>query len=271
MNCLKIFSLSIYNENINFFKELGYIPVGLGSQVFDCGWMKDNSLNNISKKNRYYGEYSFHYWLWKNYLPHFKSNEWIGFSTYRRFWTLKDCENENFTTFKKNIIINLPKSWDNSEIILPKKLEIGKIKKSKIIKNFGFRNTFAHIDFLFKKKHNLYEHFIIFHGKYHLEKAIKLLPKSEKNDFEEYISNYSFNPHNLFICRNVKILEEFYKNVFSWLFKCEGAFDMKKLHGYEIRMLGFLAEHFVSFWFQKYFSVFENDITFFDTHKKKVL
>ena len=42
---------------------------------------------------------------------------------------------------------------------------------------------------------------------------------------------------------------------------------MKKLQGYQIRMLAFLAEYYMSYWFNKKFSIFENSITFFDTHK----
>jgi hypothetical protein len=30
-------------------------------------------------KNKYYGEYTFHYWMWKNYLDRIPDNNWIGF------------------------------------------------------------------------------------------------------------------------------------------------------------------------------------------------
>ncbi len=51
-----------------------------------------------------------------------------------------------------------------------------------------------------------------------------------------------------------------YENIFPWLYRCEDAFDMSRLSGYEIRMLGFLAEHYLSYWFQKKFSVFGIDL-----------
>lgn len=266
MSNLKIFCLSIYNKNYDFFKEFNYTPVGLGNNIFNNNWLLDNTGNNISLKNKYYGEYSFHYWLWKNYMNELSENKWIGFCTYRRFWSLKDCEFKSIHTLNKNILTKALKSWDSSDVILAKKLIIGKIKSSKIIKNFGIKNIISNLEILFKKKHNLLEHFKIFHGSYHINEAIKLLPKKDRLGFEEYLHDFSFNPHNLFICRGPKILEEFYKNIFSWLFKCENKFDMNKLRGYEIRMLGFLAEHFVSYWFHKNFSVYENPITFFDTN-----
>ena len=44
---------------------------------------------NISKKNPYYGEYTFHYWIWKNYLNHL-GDSWIGFCQYRKFWSYNE-------------------------------------------------------------------------------------------------------------------------------------------------------------------------------------
>ena len=262
----KIFCLTIYNKNYDFFNKLGFTPVGLGLNSYNDDWLLDNVGKNISNKNKFYGEYTFHYWLWKNYLNNFSNNKWIGFCTYRRFWTLKDCQYESVDFFKNNIITTEQEFWKNSEVILAEKLKINKIKKIKIIKNFGVINSILNSRLLFKKKHSLVDHFRIFHGNYHINEAIKLLPKKDRLGFEEYLHNFSFNPHNLFICRGPKILEEFYNNIFSWLFKCENKFNMDKLKGYEIRMLGFLAEHFVSYWFHKNFSVYENPITFFDTN-----
>ena len=74
------------NEDLNLIESLGYIPVGLGKNISSKNFLRDNDKVNISKKNPFYGEYTFHYWLWKNYLNNFKNNSWIGFCTYRRFW-----------------------------------------------------------------------------------------------------------------------------------------------------------------------------------------
>ena len=62
----------------------------------------------------------------------------------------------------------------------------------------------------------------------------------------------SFNPHNMFICKNYSILEKYYNTVFPWLERCEKEFGFE-LEGYGLkRIYGFLAERFMSFWFQKY-------------------
>ena len=68
MQNLKMFCICIHNQLLDKVKNLNYIPVGLGDGQFDSGWIKDNLGKNISKKNKFYGEYTFHYWFWKNEL-----------------------------------------------------------------------------------------------------------------------------------------------------------------------------------------------------------
>ena len=52
---MKIFCLSIYNENYRLFKELNLIPVGLGNQNFEGEWLNDKGTFNISEKNINFG------------------------------------------------------------------------------------------------------------------------------------------------------------------------------------------------------------------------
>ena len=40
--------------------------------------VRDNKGDNISAKNPFYGEYTFYYWIWKNFLND-HPNQWIGF------------------------------------------------------------------------------------------------------------------------------------------------------------------------------------------------
>ena len=68
MNNLKIHCLCIHDELLEKVKKLKYLPVALGEHNYREGWIRDNIGNNISYKNKYYGEYTFHYWIWKNYL-----------------------------------------------------------------------------------------------------------------------------------------------------------------------------------------------------------
>ena len=68
MKNLKIYCGCLNNSNLSQIKKLKYIPVGLKNKNFSRGWLRDNTLINISNKNSYYGEYTFYYWYWKNLL-----------------------------------------------------------------------------------------------------------------------------------------------------------------------------------------------------------
>ena len=91
------------------------------------------------------------------------------------------------------------------------------------------------------------------HGKGNLEKAINLLPKNDKEDFLNFVNTeVSFNPHNMFLCKNKKVLKKYYDSVFPWLERCEAEFGFN-LKGYGLqRIYGFLAERYMPFWFKKY-------------------
>ena len=52
MQNLKMFCICIHNQLLDKVKKLNYIPVGLGDDQFDSGWIKDNLGENISKKNK---------------------------------------------------------------------------------------------------------------------------------------------------------------------------------------------------------------------------
>ena len=91
------------------------------------------------------------------------------------------------------------------------------------------------------------------HGDGNLDKAIKLIDNKDKNDFNDFVnSKVSFNPHNMFLCKSSKILNNYYSSLFPWLEKCEKLFGFN-LEGYGLkRIYGFLAERYMSFWFRKY-------------------
>ena len=60
--------MALENENLETIKKLKYLPVGLKNNNFSNEWLRDNTGDNISQKNPYYGEYTWYYWYWKNLL-----------------------------------------------------------------------------------------------------------------------------------------------------------------------------------------------------------
>ena len=134
-NNLKMFCLTMEPNHINFIKELNYIPVGLGDKNFPENCISDKQNDNISHKNKYYGEYTFHYWLWKNYLDKIDQN-WIGFCQYRKFWSLDFIPNDkvNLTNLKQKVLSEVPNKFDDYDVILGKPFYVNNRKTMKFLK-----------------------------------------------------------------------------------------------------------------------------------------
>ena len=50
-----------------------------------------------------------------------------------------------------------------------------------------------------------------------------------------------------------QIMNRWFSVLFPWLFRCENVFGFKKLKGYDTqRLYAYLAERYLSFWFNKY-------------------
>ena len=104
------------------------------------------------------------------------------------------------------------------------------------------------------------------HGEGNLDKAISLLDIADRSDFNHFVNNeVSFNPHNMFICKNKNILFSYYNSLFPWLERCEKIFGFENLKGFGLqRIYGFLAERYMSYWFKKYTSFFILPVHFKD-------
>ena len=262
MKNISLFCLTLEPKHENIIKDLSLTPVGLGEKKFSEKILSDKSGLNISSKNSFYGEYTFHYWIWKNYLDKIET-EWVGFCQYRKFFIKNSFDHKTLDYQElKNSIINQNFLIDkNYDCVLGNKFSVENFKLSKIIKNH-FLEFISNPKLLInKKKRNLKFHFDLFHGKGNLDKAINLLDKEDKIDFDNFMKkNNSFNPHNMFICKTT-ILRNYYDIIFPWLEKCEKifGFNMNETYGLK-RIYGFLAERFLPYWFNKNYNVKENPI-----------
>jgi hypothetical protein len=239
-------------EHENKIKDLSYIPVGLGKKNFSKNFLNDKNGKNISEKNPNYGEYTFHYWIWKNYLDQINT-EWVGFCQYRKFF-LKKKINEidvKLNYLKESVITNIPLEFKNFDCILGEQFSVNKYKLKFFKKNL-LKIILSPSVIFFKKKRNIKFHFDVFHGDGNLDAAIALLEPEDRKDFNNFVkTNTSFNPHNMFICKK-KFLIRYYESLFPWLKRCESIFGFENLDGYGMkRIYGFLAERYLSYWFQK--------------------
>ena len=273
MNNMKMFCISLNSNHLNFIKEINYIPVGLGNDNFSNEWHRDNTGINISKKNKNYGEYTFHYWLWKNYLDsNFNDpNSWIGFCQYRKFWSTRNDKLllNSIDEIKPLVLTEIPKSYDSYDVILGDPFFINDFKIMKFLKH-GFKLILKNPSYLFNKNNrNIKFHFDLMHGYKNLDKAIELLESEDRKDFSEFVNSKTyFNPQNMFICKSKKILKNYYSTIFPWLDRCEKLFGFKNLKTFgQIRIYTFLAERFMSYWFQKNTKTKTMPIVFYDIRK----
>ena len=271
MKNLKMFCITLEPNHYDFIKKLGYIPVGLGEKNFNDKWFSDKSEINISKKNKNYGEYTYHYWIWKNYLDKLDDG-WIGFCQYRKFWSLKqhNTKDINFNSLNTQVLRDIPKEFNEYDSILGSPIFVNQWKIMKFIKN-GFKIIIKKPFIIFnKKERNLNFHFDLMHGENNLNNAINLLDEKNQKEFRKFVNTEaSFNPHNMFICKSKKKLKSYYEDLFPWLEKCEKLFGFENLKGYGlVRMYGFLAERFLSYWFQKNTRYTTMPVIFFDINNE---
>ena len=141
------------------------------------------------------------------------------------------------------------------------------LKISKLIKH-GLLSLARNPSAFFKSKRNIRFHFDMWHGNGNLDKAIDLLD-NERADFRKYTQkNISFSDGAMFVCRSKKILNNYYNSLFPWLERCEKIFGYN-LEGYgKTRMYAFLAERYLSYWFNKYTKPLLWPVIFFDITKK---
>jgi len=263
MNKLNIFCVT--NINYDYLNKLNLNLVGVGKKKFPSNYITCKKGINIQKKEKNYSELTFHYWFWKNQLKNYKSNDWIGFCQKRRFWVKKNIKINSIKELKKNILIYPPKKWKKYNSIICKPIDVTNPKKMKIIKR-GWKNLISDPEIFFnKKKQTIKLHFDMHHGYGVLDKAIKLVNKKDRDKFNKFVSNNSrFNPHIMVISKK-KILNQWFKNLFGWLFKCEKIFGLQKLKGYDQeRLYAYLAERYLSFWFKKNTNYLEWHWTFFE-------
>lgn len=226
---LKIFCTSISPYNL-LDKLPRYIqPLGLGDNEFPSNWYNEKNGDNIKHLNRYYGELTGFYWVWKNLLGNFKNNDLIGFCHYRKFWL-------NFFLNKKN------KNSINSvysDLLDP---------ENKVLKN----NDVIQVQPITFSKRNLFEDFKIIHKNNSLIKSLDFLKEPLKSDFSYFLNNNTLYPLNMFITKK-EIFSEYCDIIFPWLEKCYIFCKQNNLlTDYNVRLPAFLAERFTSFWFRQY-------------------
>ena len=264
--------LEIYcvtDKDLKFFDRLKCNLAAVGKNKFPDKYIRCNKGKNIFHKEEFYSELTFHYWFWQNELKkNINKDLWIGFCQKRRFWLQSEKNIIVKKTKKLKFLNSVPKKWDNYDAIICKTMSLNNPKLMKLIKR-GWKNILLDPSIFYdKKKHNIKLHFDMFHGHGNIDLAINVMNRKDKDEFRAYInSSKEFNPHIMFITKP-KIMNQWFKDLFSWLKRCEKIFGFNDLKGYDTkRLYAYLAERYLSFWFKKYSNYLEWPYVFVDTEK----
>ncbi len=226
-------NLDIFCTTIHYFNVLdklpSYIkPLGLGNNNYPKHWLNEKNGENISKLNKYYGETSGFYWIWKNKLKDKEKNDWIGSCHYRKLW-LNDTYNQKQKLSLKSLYSNL------LSINNPIFNECESVQVQPTI----------------LKRETLLEQFDTVHKNKVLENCINFLQTDERNKFKKYLNGNTISGLNMFITK-VHFFEKYCENLFPWLDECLNYCLSKNLcNGYNTRLPAFLAERYTSYWFSQ--------------------
>ena len=222
--------LNIFCTSIKYYKILDKLPsyiakIGLGNSNFPKNWYIEKNGDNISYLNKYYGELTGIYWIWKNILKNFDKNDLVGNCHYRKLWLNKKYENKqrgSSESLFKNLLDEKNPLLDEEKIFQ--------------VQPINFNNK------------NLLEDFKIIHKNDCLEKSIFFLEPKLQNSFKSHLLGKKLYPLNMFIPTPDK-----FEEMFAWINHCYEYCSKNKLcRDYNIRLPAFLAERFTSFWFSQY-------------------
>ena len=150
MNNLKIFCFT--HVPLADLEKLGYEIAGIKRNEFPSNYITSDSGENIIEKEKYYSEYVFHYWFWKNRLKSYENDTWIGFCQKRRFWLQKEIAKppKNFNELHKVILKSIPNEWSNYDSVIQPPMILQE-KKMVMIKR-GLRSLIKSPNIFFNKK-----------------------------------------------------------------------------------------------------------------------
>ena len=263
-------NLEIYcvtNKVVNFVDSTNYNIGWVGQGTPPKNYILCNSEDNIFFKEKYYSELTFQYWYWKNKLD-LQKDSWIGFCQKRRFWIDKKFVNNEIkeNSFSDYVLQSVPDEWSGFDSVICQPIYVNKVKKMKMLKR-GFKSIVKNpLIFFNEKKQSLKFHFDMHHGYGNLDRAINLLNNEDRIDFLNYLNeSTAYNPHIMFIAKS-NIANRWFESLFPWLVRCEKEFGFENLQGYDTqRLYAYLAERYLSFWFNKYTKTIPWPWKFFDT------
>ena len=205
-----------------------YLPVQVGAEGKEkIGYAKDNTGDNISKKNSSFCELTGLYWAWKNL-----NADYIGLVHYRRHFSLSKKSNnkfENILNYKEAEML-----LKDIDVILPKK------------RNYVIETLYNH-----------YKHTMYVKPLEETEKIIKEYYPDYLKEFEKLKTRRSAHMFNMCIMEKA-IFDDYCKWLFDILFNLEKQMEKttEKYDQFHSRFYGRISELLLDVYINK------NDINY---------
>ncbi len=193
-------------------KDTIYMPLHVGKACHEpLGYAGDDTGDNISAKNCYYGELTGVYWVWKN----FKTTDYVGICHYRRYF----CTEEGRILGEKDYL-DILKDYD---IIVSKRLKL----------NYSYFDGYA-------SDYNIFD--LITTGE-----VIKQKYPEYYVNFEKMVHKGGTYFGNMMVTSKA-LYDEYAKWLFSIFDEVEKKIDASKYDDYHKRVFGFISEFLLMVW-----------------------
>lgn len=208
-------SVTIFTMTHKKFKEPTdpiYMPLHVGREgAEDYGYAGDNTGDNISGKNCYYGELTGVYWVWKNV----RTTDYVGICHYRRYF----CTEEG-RIFNEKDYLSILKNYD---IITSKRLKL----------NFSYYDGYA-------GDYNIFD--LDTTGE-----TIKEMYPEYYDTFERLVHGNGTYFGNMMVASK-ELYDEYAEWLFSIFAEVEKKIDPSGYDDYHKRVFGFISEFLLYVW-----------------------
>lgn len=191
-----------------------YMPLHVGrAGAADYGYAGDDTGDSISEKNRYYGELTGVYWVWKNV----RTTDYVGVCHYRRYF----CTEEG-RIFNERDYLSILQDYD---IITSKRLKL----------NYSYYDGYA-------SDHNIFD----------LEttgEVIKELYPEYHETFERLVHGRGTYFGNMMVADKA-LYDEYAQWLFTIFAEVEKRIDPSGYDDYHKRVFGFISEFLLYVWVQ---------------------
>lgn len=229
MNKNKVVILNITHGDNPYCDKPPFLPIAAGACRHDITTDADGE-DNISKKNRWYGDFTSIYWAWKN----LKNVDVIGTSHYRRYILDEDSSTHKlFYTWeefcsKERSVSSFCKELEKYDFIMPYPVDFQVTLREQYVEAHPYPENLKLVDSVLKE----------------------MCPEASLI-WEKYMNGHTMRYGFLFITTWSN-----FDQLCSWLYpilqRCEERLSLSNFSGYQERVIAFLYERLVPVFIETY-------------------